>query len=132
MSWRRHIVRPVLFVNGIGFVMKPGQEIQIMVTATVGHKIECTIQYLDQNGNPMLTAPTPDAPPVWSNTTPAVETLSPAADGSTCEADTLTAGADMISLSLLVGGKAFTATLAVTVGAAPQALTSIAIAATVV
>ena len=103
-----------------------------MIPVTVGHKIECSIGYLDENGNPMLTAPTPDAPPVWTNTTPAVETLVASPDGSACEATTLTAGSDLISLSLFVASQAYTATLAVTVGAAPQRLTTIVINAAVV
>lgn len=102
-----------------------------MTTVTVGHSIALSIKFFDQNGNPMLTAPAPDAPPIWSNTTPATETLKPAADGLTCEADALAAGSDTVSLSLMVGGKAFSATLAVTVEAEPQVLTSVAIDAVV-
>ena len=103
-----------------------------MITATVGHKVNCSIGYLDQNGNPMLTTPTPDAPPGWENTTPSGETLVASPDGNTAETTTLTVGADLISLSLLVGGQAFTATLAVTVEATPQQLTTIVINAVVV
>ncbi len=98
-----------------------------MTTVTVGHNIGLSIAFLDQNGNPMLVPVTTDTPPTWSNTNPEVETLKPAADGLTCEADTLTAGNDVVSLSVVVGGVAYPASLAVEVDAAPQVLTSVAI-----
>jgi hypothetical protein len=101
------------------------------VAVSVGHTVNCTLVYLDQNGNPMLTTPTPDAAPVWSNT-PATETLTPAPGGLTASALAIAAGTDTISVALSVGGVAFTASLPVTVSAAPQVLTSVAIAATVV
>ena len=102
-----------------------------MVDVTVGHQIACSISYLDQNGNPMLTNPTPDSPPVWSNTTAATETIVAAADGLTCQATTVAVGTDVISVTDIVGGASFSATLAVNVTAVPQVLTSIAINATV-
>lgn len=102
-----------------------------MTTVTVGHKIALAIQYLDQNGQPMLTTPTPTAPPVWTQTTPATETLTAAPDGLTAQTTALAAGSDTIGLSLEVAGATFSATLAVTVQAVPQTLASIAILATV-
>lgn len=100
-----------------------------MTTITVGHSLALTISYLDANGNPMLTTPVPDAPPAWTQTTPATETLTVAADGNSASTVALVAGTDVVSLSLAVGGTAFSATLAVEVDAAPQVLTSIAITA---
>lgn len=102
-----------------------------MTDVTVGHKLALEIAYLDQNGNPMLTPQRPDAAPVWSNTTPAVETLAVAADGNSATTTALTAGADVVSLTLVVGGATFSATLAVTVQEAPQVLTKVQINATV-
>ena len=98
-----------------------------MVDVTVGHQIACSISYLDQNGNPMLVTPTPDSPPVWANTTPATETIVPSADGLTCQATTVAVGTDVISVTDIVAGVSFSATLAVNVTAVPQVLTSIAI-----
>ena len=98
-----------------------------MVDVTVGHQIACSISYLDQNGNPMLTTPTPDSPPVWANTTPATETIVPSADGLTCQATTVAVGTDVISVTDIVAGVSFSATLAVNVTAVPQVLTNIAI-----
>lgn len=102
-----------------------------MTTATLGHNIGCSLAYLDANGNPMLTTPVTEAPPTWTNTTPATETLKVAADGLTCELDTVAVGTDVVTVALKVGGVAFTATSAVEVDAAPQVLTSIAIVPTV-
>ena len=79
----------------------------------------------------MLTPPTPDAPPVWTNSTPATGTLVAAADGSSAVETAIAVGTDVISVAATVGGKAFTATQGVTVTAAPQVLTSIGILTTV-
>ena len=98
-------------------------------TLTVGHGSEISIQYLDQNGNPMLVTPTPDAPPSWSDAQNPVGDagLIVAADGNTATLDAKAPGGDVVTVNLAVGGKPFTASLAVTIEAAPQVLTSIAL-----
>lgn len=101
------------------------------VTVNVGHAVNMSIVYLDQNGNPMLAAPTPDAAPTWANSTPATGTLVAAADGMSAVETAVAAGADVVTLSVTVGGKAFSATLPITVAAAPQVLTSVDISAAV-
>lgn len=101
------------------------------VNVSVGHKVDCSIIYLDQNGNPMLTPVTPDSPPNWSNAVPTVDSLVAAQNGLTCELTALSSGADTVNLSLAVGGKVFTALLQISVQGVPQVLTSIAIGATV-
>lgn len=98
-----------------------------MIKVTVGHQVACTIGYLDQNGNPLLTVPTVAAPPTWTNTTPTTETLVAAADGLSANTTTLAVGTDVINLALTVGTTAFAATLSVEVDAAPQVLTSVVI-----
>jgi hypothetical protein len=100
------------------------------VTVSVGHTVNCSLVFLDQNSNPMLVQPTPDSPPAWSDSTPATETLT--AGGLTASALAIAPGGDTISVSVSVGGVTFGATLGVTVTAAPQTLTSISIAAVVV
>lgn len=102
-----------------------------MIELSLGHNVECTLVVLDQNGNPMLTPVAFAAPPVWSNTTPAVETIVPSADGLTCEGTLLTVGTDSITVTAtLPGGTApLTASVAVTVDPAPQVATSLSIAA---
>lgn len=101
-----------------------------MTTVAVGHTIAMSIAFLDQNGNPMLAPTVPDAPPTWTNTTPATETIVPAADGLSCVATAVAAGSDTVNLSATIGGKAFTASLSVTVDVV-QVLSSIAIKAVV-
>ena len=103
-----------------------------MTDITLGHNINLSIVSLDADGNPMLTTPTPDSPPVWSNTTPATETLAVAADGLTAVATSVAVGTDSISVTDIVGGQTFSARIIVNVGAKPQTLTSIQIQATVV
>ena len=100
-----------------------------MTDVIIGTGLSLSIAYLDQKGNPMLVAPTPDAPPVWSNANPAIETLTPAEDGMTCDASAIAVGDDTVSLAVTVGGAAFAATLAVHVQEEPQVLTSVAIVA---
>jgi hypothetical protein len=103
------------------------------VNVNVGHSVTCQIVYLDQNGNPMLVTPTPDAPPSWSDApNPAgCATLAVAADSLSAVDTAVAAGSDVVSLSLAVSGVTFSATLPVTIAAAPQVLTSIDIAASV-
>lgn len=120
-----------LFVGNVGVQLHPEERAHLMVDVTVGHKLNLSIGYLDANGNPMLSTPTPDAAPAWSNTTPATETLAAAPDGLTCVGTVIAVGTDVVTVSLAVGGAAFTATLSVTADAAPQVLTSIVINAAV-
>lgn len=101
------------------------------VTLSVGHSVDFSILFLDQNGNPMLTTPVPDAPPVWSDITPATGTLVVSASGLSASEAAIAAGTDTVSVSLAVGGVTFTGSIDVTVEAAPQTLTSIGILATV-
>ena len=102
-----------------------------MLNLTVGHTDTASIIYLDANGNPMLTTPVPDAPPTWVDPappSPAVDTITPSADGNTCVIVATAPGTDTVNLSLAVGGKVFTASLQLNISAAPQVLTSVAIA----
>ncbi len=98
-----------------------------MTTVTVGHTASLSISYFDANGNPMLTTPTPDAAPVWSNGDATIDTLTASADGLTAQDVAIAAGSDTVSVSVVVGGVTFSATLAVVVQAPPQVLTSVAI-----
>lgn len=101
------------------------------VAVNVGHTVSMSIVWLDQNGNPMLTTPVPDAPPAWTDTTPSTGTLTVAPGGMTATELAIAAGTDTVDLSLSVGGEAFSASLGITVSAAAQVLTSVSIAATV-
>lgn len=103
-----------------------------ITTVSVGHKIEMAIAFLDQNGQPMQTTPTPDAPPAWTNSSPNIDTLVVASDGLSAEDDAEAPGSDTVNLSLAVGGVTYTATLPVVVSPEAQVLTSIAIVPTVV
>lgn len=96
----------------------------------VGQTAPLSIAFLDQSGNPMATTPTPDSPPSWTNTSPTIETLTVADGGLTATLTALAAGDDEVSLTVVVGGQTFTASVAVTVTAeAPpaQVLTSVGI-----
>lgn len=119
----------VLRINGIGVFMNHHQRTLVMTDITVGHTANLSIEYLDQDGNPMVTAPAPDSPPSWTNapSDPSVDTFTPSADGLTATLVANAAGTDTVSLTVLVGGKSFPASLAFTVSAAPQTLTSVRI-----
>ncbi len=103
------------------------------LTLNVGHSAEMTITYLDQNGNPMLVTPTPDTAPIWSDnpSAPGVDTFTPATGGLSAELTANAVGTDTVSVSVTVGGQTFAASLAVTINAAPQVLTSVEIEAVV-
>jgi hypothetical protein len=126
-----HHVLAVFTVNNTSVLLVPNQRTILMTDITLGHGIDMAIAFLDQNGNAMLTTPTPDAPPTWTQSTPATESLTVDAGGMTAHTNSLAVGQDLITLGATVGGVAFQATLAVNVNAAPQVLTSIAIVPTV-
>lgn len=103
-----------------------------MLQVNAGHSVDCSIVYLDQNGNPMLTAPASDSPPAWTNapSAPGIDTLTVSPDGSSAVLATNAAdaaGSDTVSLVVVVGGKSFAASLGIAISAAPQVLTSVAI-----
>ena len=104
------------------------------VTVAIGHQVQMTIEYLDQNGVVMVITPTPDSPPSWTDAqNPAGDmTLVVAADSMSAVETAVSAGGDVVTLGLSVGGVAYSATLPITISPAPQVLTSIDIVATVV
>lgn len=125
--WQRHHRRLIEEATLI-----PNGELKMStVTVSVGHTVACSLVFLDQSGNPMLVTPVPDAPPTWSDTTPATGTLTPAPDGLTANEVALVAGNDTINMSLAVGGVSFAASVGVVVSSAPQVLTSVQITTTV-
>ena len=119
-------------INNTGVLLHHDRENLMTTTLSVGHTLDLTIQVLDQFGAPMLTPVTYDAAPTWTNSTPATETLAPAADGQSAVATPVAPGNDVITLALSIGGKALTAALAVTVTPAAQIPTSVVIVPTVV
>ena len=128
---RRHYhPRVVLFIDGYGHELNPHRRTCFMTQVTAGHKITYTIAYLDENGRPMITTPTPDGPPSWSNapSAPGIDTLTPSADGSSAVLQTNPGDADStdtVSMTVLVGGRSFSASDSVAISAAPQVLTSV-------
>lgn len=133
--WRRRRHKSpafvVLHINEFSVILAANKGITIMDTINVGHKDNLSIEYLDQNGNPMLATPTPDSAATWTDTaggSAAATSLAVAADGNSAVATGTAVGSDTIGLSVTVGGKTFTASLVIQVTAAPQVLTSVAIA----
>lgn len=116
-----------LYVAGVPFLLRPRKAIYMATSFNVGQKLPLSISFLDQNGQPMANPPTPDAPPTWSNGSAATDTLTVAPDGLSASDLGVAAGTDTVAVSLAVATVAFSATLAVTVAAAPQVLTSIEI-----
>ena len=104
------------------------------VTVAVGHQVQASIVYLDQNGAPMLTTPTPDSPPSWTDVESPIGdmTLVVAADSMSAVETAVAAGTDVLTLALVVGGVSFSTTRPITVTAAALQLTSVDFVATVV
>lgn len=99
------------------------------LTMQVGQTDNLTLAFLDQNGKPMANNPTVDSPPSWSNTSGTAESVGPASDGLSAVLTALAEGTDTVNMTLSVDGKSFSASLDVTVEAAPQVLTSVEIVA---
>lgn len=126
---RRHGGRiPILVVGHTAYALEFNRRLKLSATNNVGGKpLSLAIAFRDQHGNSMPTAPTPDSPPTWTNTTPADETLTVSTDGLSCQATAVAAGTDEIDLTVIVGGKTFSASLAVTVTPEVPVLTSVEI-----
>ena len=103
-----------------------------LVTMVVGHTDNMSIVYLDQHGNPMLVTPIPDSPPTWVQANSSVATLTVAADGLTASEKAIAVGSDTVSLTVVVGGANFSASVPINVTAEPQVLTSVDIVSSVV
>jgi hypothetical protein len=101
------------------------------VNLTVGHTASFALVFLDQNDNPMLTTPTPDSPPAWTDTTPATGTLTASASGLTAQEVAVAVGTDEVDVTVIVGGVTFKASVDLNVQAAPQVLTSVGVTTTV-
>ena len=135
VSDSRQVLASVAIVSTVRAASLPpaSTEISAMAasstTLTLGHTLGMVAVFLDQHGNHMLQTPTLDAAPAWTNTTPAVAAITPGA--YSCAAVPVAAGTDTITLTVVSGGKTFTATNDVTVSGAAQVLTSVAIASTV-
>ena len=104
-----------------------------LVVGQVGDETDTmTIEFLDQNGNQMVTTPTPDVPPVWTNApSPAgADSFAVAVGGLSATLSALAAGSDTVNLTVTVGGVVFTATQPFSIAIPappPQVLTAIAI-----
>jgi hypothetical protein len=120
-----------LTIDETTILLHPSEENFMATVLTIGHTLKLALQVLDQNGNPMLTPVSFDAVPAWSNTTPATETLAVSGDGLSATGTPVAPGLDTVSVSFTIGGKPFSATLAVEVDPAVQVATSAIIIATV-
>ena len=102
-----------------------------MPIISVGHTDTIMINYLDKNGNPMLVNPTLDSPPVWAITstpqspTPDAITYDPSNTVAVMQA--LDPGSVNVSVTVKIGGKAFSAQDTITIDPAPQVVTSISL-----
>jgi hypothetical protein len=98
-------------------------------TVNVGHQVVATYQVLDQNGQPLLTQPTLDAPAAWTDTpsVTGVDTNVVSADGTQDVVTAKAAGTDTIGVSVTVGGKTFTDSTLLTVTPAPQVASGVVV-----
>lgn len=128
LLWHRKRFTPVLSFGRFAVHLLPNEVIHMDFSHNVGDApLPLSIKFLDQHGNTMTTTPAPDAPPTWSNDTPISEMLTVAPDGLSATDSPLAAGTDTVTLTLHVGGVAFTAVAHGTVNPEPQVLSSIEI-----
>ena len=123
-----HHIRVALIVNDeFAVELIPNGVIHMATTMKVGQSTVFTIAYLDILGVPMVTPPTPDATPAWSQIDATIESLLAAADGLSATAVGLDGGAksrtDTVQVQLMVGGLPFSATIDSTVEAVVQGQT---------
>ena len=135
-SHRRHHGHPRVFlvISGYYYELNPYWRLEIMTQLTVGHVDTLTYVIVDANGNPMIPQPALDSPAVWTDAPSAagVETFAAAADGTSAVVTATAAGSDTVGLTVIVGGKTFTASDLITVSAAPQVASGVQIVDTVV
>jgi hypothetical protein len=127
--WHGHQFHVILRVGRKFVVLNPRRITHMATSLQVGQSLPLSIMFSDQNGSPMNVTPVPDSPPTWTNTTAATGGITPSADGLSASYAGVAAGTDTINLSVVVGGKTFAASIAVTVAAAAQVLTSVEIVA---
>lgn len=98
-------------------------------TVNVGHQVVASYVILDQNGQPMLTQPTPDSPATWTDTlsVPGVDTNAVSADGTQDVITAAAPGTDTVGVSVTVGGKTFTDSALLTVTPAPQVASGVSV-----
>ena len=108
-------------------ILEPGKVTHMADTVSVGHQISYSIQEVDAQGNPMLTAVPFDSPPTWTDSPSAagVDTFTVSADGTTAVLVADAVGTDSVAVSVTIGGQVFTASDIVTISAAPQVLSGI-------
>ena len=100
-------------------------------TVNVGHQVVGTYVVIDQNGQPMLTQPTPVSPAAWTDTlsAPGVDTNVVSADGTQDVITTVAPGTDTVACSatFLVNGQnvTFTDSALLTVTPVPQVASGI-------
>src|ERR1019366_7066700 len=110
-NWRHHHrhhhhhrIMVVFTINETSILLTPNQGTVLMENLNLGQNLDLAIAFLDASGNPMVTAPTTDAPPSWTQTTPATQSLAVDSDGMTAHTKSLAVGSDSIALSVVVGG----------------------------
>lgn len=123
---KHHKLRVGFTVKDVSVILNPQETAHMATTLTLGQSLPLSIAFLDQNGQPMAPTPAPDSPPAWTSSG---NDLTVAPDGLSAVLKPTAAGADTVTLSVTVGGKTFSATLAVTVAPIPQVLTSVEIVA---
>jgi hypothetical protein len=114
--WRfhHHRVRVVLIVGDFAVELMKEEVVHMATELKVGQTLPLGLAFLDQNGQPMVTKPQLDAPPVWEDTSPSVGTLTVISNEVASE-HAIAAGSDTVRVTLHVGGTQFSATLDVTV-----------------
>lgn len=96
-------------------------------TLFVGQGLPLSIAFLDQAAK--LMPGTPDQTPTWATSAPGPDVLTVAGDGLAATFKAVDLGDDILTLTVVAGGKTFSASLDITVVAAPQVLTSVEIVA---
>lgn len=117
---------PVLHVGTFAVRLVPQEQIHMASQLHIDQLGNLSITFADSTNNPIVPAPTPDAPPTWTVDDLTVATIVVAADGMSAVMTPIkVSGVSTVTLALVVGGTKWGAVMAVTIVAG--AIASVAI-----
>ena len=92
-----------------------GNEIARRIKMKDTEKVTASLAEVDAKGFPVDTPAAFDQPPAWSIDDPTIASLSPSADGSTCDVVAIKPGNANLSVAAQIGGQQFSGQTAVLV-----------------
>lgn len=103
---------PLFGVGPIVIELLERETIHMATSIHIDNQLPLSVAFIDSAGNPIMPAPTPDTLPVWVITDTTVATVTASTDGLTAIVNPLlVGGSTTITLTVVIGGTTFNATL---------------------